>query len=168
MAHWHIDTLAHWHMITMAHYYFGTLILWLWHIITMAHWHTPSSALVTVGPLALAIPIVDEWEGVELSEVPQLIVNSTQPNWLSRDTNGHTALLDSRTNRHRVVGCPLFIHSDCTLHTDELWSEDTDSLGTPKTGLWTSSLLSSSDLSLGLFCCGGGVTSVSPSTFHHH
>ena len=93
MAHWHIDTLAHWHMITMAHYYFGTLILWLWHIITMAHWHTPSSALVTVGPLALAIPIVNEWEVVELSEVPQLIVNSTQPNWLSRDTNRHTALL---------------------------------------------------------------------------
>ena len=62
----------------MAHYYFGTLILWLWHIITMAHWHTPSSALVIVGPLVLAIPIVDEWEGVELSEVPQLIVNSTQ------------------------------------------------------------------------------------------
>ena len=65
-------------MITSAFYYFGTLILWLWHIITMAHWHTPSSALVTVGPIALAIPIVDEWEGVELSEVPQLIVNSTQ------------------------------------------------------------------------------------------
>ena len=64
----------------MAHYYFGTLILWLWNMISMAHWHALFSALVTVGPLALAIPIVDEWEGVELGEVPQLIVNSTQPN----------------------------------------------------------------------------------------
>ena len=47
-------------------------------MISMAHWHALFSALVTVGPLALAIPIVDEWEGVELGEVPQLIVNSTQ------------------------------------------------------------------------------------------
>ena len=69
-------TLTHRYFGTLAHDYYGTLLLW--HIITMAHWHTPSSALVTVGPIALAIPIVNEWEGVELSEVPQLIVNSTQ------------------------------------------------------------------------------------------
>ena len=94
---------------TLTHRYFGTLILLLWHIITMAHWHTPSSALVIVGPLVLAIPIVDEWEGVELSEVPQLIVNSTQ-----LIVKGHERTHTGLAHKQTQSGCPLFIHSDCT------------------------------------------------------
>ena len=164
-------TLTHQYFGTLAHDYYGIFLLWHINTLALAHYYYGTLAhsffcTYHCRPSCPGHPhcgrVGGSWVGWSSPTDCQL--DSTQ---LIVKGHERTLCTDGLAHKQTQSGWLSAIYT-YWLHTDELWSEDTDSLGTPKTGLWTSSLLSSTDLSLGLFCCGGGVTSVSSSTFHHH